>query len=80
LLQADQGVFGMVAVRSGNVDGIDRGVGCQFFVSVVDLLGAVCRGEAACAIGVAGCNGMKANVAGQPQGESKLVGDFFRGR
>ena len=66
----------MVTMWGRYIDDIDRRVGRQLFVTVVDLRGAVSSGELACPIRVAGRNGMKTNVAGQPEGAGKFIGDF----
>ena len=67
-------MFCMEAMRGGDIDGVDGGVGGQLFVTVVDLFGAVSGGEAPGPVEIAGCNGMKPGVARQREGGGEFGG------
>jgi hypothetical protein len=78
LLQTDQRVFFMEAMRSGDIDCVDGGICGQLFITVVGLFGAVSGGETPGAVGIAGCNGMKPGIARQREGGGEL-GSYLSG-
>jgi hypothetical protein len=74
MLQTNQRVLCMEAMRGGDINGVDGGVGGQLFVTVVELFGAVSGGETPGAVKIAGCNGMKSGVACQREGGGEFGG------
>src|SRR5690242_12451446 len=76
LPQAKKGMFGMVAVRSGNIDRIDVRVGRQIFIPRIIPGGFVSSREFPGTAFLPGRYGLQTGVSRQFQGNSKFVGDL----
>ena len=68
----------MERVRCGDVDGVDFGVGDQFFVGTVAIRGVVLLGEGLGALQVARTDRDQLAVRGGLQAFGELVGDAAR--